>query len=149
MIRILVQLKDGIRKRCTDLDLPPIGQLLFGILSRRLALLPAFDSGCCSNSTAVQSSFFEERIAAYISRPCCNVTRPRHGISATWTVRAHPIDLLDQPSLFPLKERQTVILLTTLSDDARACSVPVSSGGVGSDERRGRSGHGFARVYHG
>jgi hypothetical protein len=43
MIRILVQLKDGIRKRCTDLDSPPIGRLLFGILSRRLALLPAFD----------------------------------------------------------------------------------------------------------
>lgn len=43
MIRILVQLKDGIRKRCTDLDSPPISRLLFGILSRRLALLPAFD----------------------------------------------------------------------------------------------------------
>lgn len=40
-----------------DLDSPPIDQLLFGILSQRLALLPAFDSGCCSNSTAVQSSF--------------------------------------------------------------------------------------------
>lgn len=53
----MVQLKDGIRKRCTDLDSPPIDQLLFETLSRRLALLPAFDSGCCSNSTAVQSSF--------------------------------------------------------------------------------------------
>ena len=69
-------------------------------------------------------------------------------MNASWTVRAHPIDLLDQPSLFPLKERQTVTLLTTLSDDARARGVPVSSGGVGSDKRRGRRGHGFAGVHH-
>jgi hypothetical protein len=70
-------------------------------------------------------------------------------MNASWTVRAHPIDLLDQPRLFPLKERQTVTLLTTLSDDARARGIPVSSGGVGSDEGRGRRGHGFARVHHG
>jgi hypothetical protein len=132
-----------------DLNSPPISRLLFGILSRRLALLPAFDSGCCSSSTAVQSSFFEERIAVHISCPYCNVTRKRYGINSGWIAHAHPIDLLDQPRLFPLKERQTVTLLTTLSDDARARGVPVSSGGVGSDERGGRSGHGFARVHHG